>query len=76
MYHVTIRKEIEKTVHMKKEWTTLEIEYDDEGREKPKNGYTPPETEIITQEIVVLDQMVDELDLPKVIAAVNGLELK
>lgn len=76
MYHVTIKREVDREVHIKREWTLLEMEYDGNGRDKPKNGYTPEETEIVTREIVVLDQMVDELNLPLVIAAVNGLELR
>lgn len=76
MYHITIKKEVDKKVHIKRQWTLLEMEYDGKGQEKPRNGYTPEETEITTVEIVVLDQMVDELNLPLVIAAVNGLELR
>ena len=76
MYHITIKKEIERETWTEKHWTTLEVEYDDEGREKPKKGYTPQEKEKKVVQVVILDQMVDELDLPKVIAAVNGLELK
>lgn len=76
MYHITIRKHVEKERWTEKIWTLLEMEYNDEGQEKPKNGYAPQEKYITTEEIVVLDQTVEELDLPVVIAAVNGLELK
>lgn len=76
MYHITIKKDVETKRWTEKHWTLLEMEYDEDGRDKPKNGYAPQEKFIAIEEIVVLDQMVDELDLPLVIAAVNGLELK
>lgn len=76
MYHITIKKHVEKERWTEKIWTLLEMEYDDEGRDKPKNGYAPQEKYLTTEEIVVLDQSIDTLDLPLVIAAVNGLKLK
>jgi hypothetical protein len=76
MYHVTIKKEVEKTTLTDRNWTTIEHEQLEDGTQKPIKGYTPQEEQRVIREVVVLDQMVEELDLPKVIAAVNGLELK
>lgn len=76
MYHITITKRVERGGWTDKEWTVLEMEYDDEGREKPRKGYTPQERVIRMVEKKVLEQMVEEMDLARVIAAINGLELK
>jgi hypothetical protein len=50
---------------------------DIEGQEKREDemGYTPQVTEKKIIQVTVLEQSVEELDLPQVLAAVNGLKL-
>ena len=77
MYTILITEEVESTRYTGREWVVLEEETV-EGQEKPekKFGHAPQVKEKFTKTVKVLEQTVEELDLAKVIAAVNGLKLR
>ena len=76
MYHIIIKKEIEQTRLTERQWTTVDYEILEDGSQKKVIDYTPQVEEKVMKEITILEQVTEELNLPLVIAAVNGLELK
>lgn len=76
MYRVLISTDVEKTRMTSRDHTVIGEEYE-EGQEKPKKIYGWPDQveERVIVEVKVLEQQVEEIDLPRVIAAINGLKL-
>ncbi len=77
MYTILITEEVESVRHTNREWVVLKEEQV-EGQAKPekKFGHAPQVKEKYMKTVKVLEQSVDEIDLPNVIAAVNGLILR
>ena len=77
MYTILITEEVESTRYTNREWVVLKEEQV-EGEDKPlkKFGHTPQVKEKYMKTVKVLEQTVEEIDLPQVIAAVNGLTLR
>lgn len=77
MYTILITEEVESMRYTGRAWEILKEEQE-EGQDKPekKFGHTPQVKEKYIKTVKVLEQTVEEIDLPKVIAAVNGLTLR
>lgn len=76
MYHIKITKWVETERWSPREHTVLSEEPDEDGKIIKEYGYPRQVKEKGQKEIAVLEQTVEEIDLPAVIAAVNGLTLK
>jgi len=68
MYEITIKRKRTAEVFTGKQWAVVSQEGGDN-----KYGYTPETTKHAEVETLVLQQNVDELDLPAVIKAINKL---
>ena len=76
MYRVLITSEVEKTRLTKREHKVIGQEQAADGESLIDTyGWPDQVEERVVIEIKVLEQVVEEIDLPAVIAAVNGLKL-
>lgn len=85
MYKITIEETKNVLAMTGKQWAkvdTVEVERDDllRGPDEPRTrikevyGYTPEVEKMVEVKREVLIQIVDDMDLAKVIKAINGLE--
>jgi hypothetical protein len=75
-YRITVTAIIERTETVGKEWTTVAHEPigDGSGKTKPILNYTPEIEKVVTKEVQVFEQRVDELDMAALVLVVNGID--
>ena len=74
MYTILITQEVEKTITTPSTHKIIGQEVE-ERIAKDVYGWTEQEEQMALVEVKILEQQVETLDLPAVIAAVNGLKL-
>ena len=75
LYTIKITKQNETRVTARRSHTVIGQETNDEGVVLDVMGWPEQVEEVIWEEVTVLEQQVEDLDVPAVIAAVNGLKL-
>ena len=68
-YTITIEATVEREETAGKEWKPMTNE------PGAKMDYTPQTTKVVVRDLEIFKQCVDELDIAKVIASVNGLHV-
>lgn len=76
MYHVKITKWIETEEWSPRDHGVVSEEVNEKGDVIKEYGYPRQVKQKGQKEIAVLEQTIEEIDLPAVIAAINGLTLK
>ena len=76
MYHVKITKWVETEQWSPREHGVVGEDVKEDGTVVKEYGYPRQVKEKGQKEIAILEQTIEEIDLPAVIAAVNGLTLK
>lgn len=76
MYKIIITTEVQKTRMTSRDHKVIGEKFE-EGHDEPTRvyGYVDQVAERVIVEVKVLEQQVEEIDLPTVIAAINGLIL-
>ncbi len=76
MFHIKITQWVDTEEWTEREHTVISEEPDENGKIVKEYGYPRQVKTKGKKEIAVLEQTVEEIDLPKVIAAINGMDLK
>jgi hypothetical protein len=71
-YKITIVKMTQQQEIAGKEWKQTGVNFED----KPEFGYTPEIMKTVNRETQIYEQHVESLDLPALIAVVNGMNIQ